>query len=240
MSSNNLAIPLLVDSQSSKYVTVNDAINALDDAICQKLGVTMADADYTFGSSDALGNYVFIMSGALTAGRNVIVPNNEKPYIFENLTTGGHPITVKTSAGTGISIANGSGYALVYCDGTNVVAVGAASVGGPFDVAVFAPGVGTNAQKLARIPLARAVTFPAGAANSEAKASANATASTTFTFLKNGSSFATVNFATGAASGTWTQASDAVFAAGDVLEIDGPGTADATLADVGITLSGTR
>jgi hypothetical protein len=240
MSSPNLAIPLLVDSQSSKYVTVNDAINALDEAICQKLARAMTDADYTFPSADALGNYVFIMSGTLTAGRNVIVPNNEKPYIFENLTTGGHPITVKTAAGTGIAVANASGKALIYCDGTNVVAVGTAAAGGPFDVGVFAPGVGTNAQKLARIPLARAVTFPAGAATSEAKASANATASTTFTLSKNGSSFATVNFAIGAAVGTWTQASDANFSAGDVLEIDGPGTADATLADVGITLSGTR
>lgn len=110
----------------------------------------------------------------------------------------------------------------------------------PFDVAVFAPGVGTNSQKLMRVALARAVTFPASATLSQAKASANATGSTTFTLTKNGSSFATVNFAASAASGTWTQASAANFAAGDVLEIDGPGTADATLADVGITLAGIR
>jgi hypothetical protein len=110
----------------------------------------------------------------------------------------------------------------------------------PFDVAVFAPGVGTNNQKLLRVKLARAVTFPAGAALSLAEASANATASTTFTFTKNGTSFATVTYAAAAAVGTWTQASDAVFAAGDLLEIDGPATADATLADVGITLAGVR
>jgi hypothetical protein len=100
--------------------------------------------------------------------------------------------------------------------------------------------VGTASQKLARIPFARAVVFAAGAALSVAKASANATASTTFTHTKNGAAFATVNFATGTAVGVWTQASVANFAAGDVLEIDGPGAADATLADVGITLSGTR
>jgi hypothetical protein len=109
-----------------------------------------------------------------------------------------------------------------------------------FDVAVFAPGAGTNSQVLARIPIARTVLFPAGASGSYAKASANATGSTTYTLKKNGSSFATVNFAASASSGTWTQASDANFSAGDVLEIDGPATADATLANVGITLAGLR
>jgi hypothetical protein len=110
----------------------------------------------------------------------------------------------------------------------------------PFDVGVTAPGLGTNSQLLLRLKLARAVTFPAGAALSQAAASANATGSTTFTLKKNGTSFATINFAASAAVGTWTQASDAVFAAGDLLEIDGPATADATLADVGITLAGVR
>jgi hypothetical protein len=110
----------------------------------------------------------------------------------------------------------------------------------PFDIAVFAPGVGTNAQTLMRVALARAVTFPAGASLSQAKASAAATGSTTFTLKKNGTSFATVNFASSATSGTWTQASDAVFAAGDILEIDGPATADATLSEVGITVAGLR
>lgn len=110
----------------------------------------------------------------------------------------------------------------------------------PFDVSTFAPGLGSNSQILLRVKLARAVTFPASATLSQASASANATGSTTFTLKKNGSSFATVNYAASSSSGTWTQASDAVFAAGDLLEIDGPATADATLADVGITLAGVR
>lgn len=110
----------------------------------------------------------------------------------------------------------------------------------PFDVSTFAAGLGSSSQILLRVKLARGVTFPASATLSLASASANATASTTFTLKKNGSAFATVNFATSASVGTWTQASDAVFAAGDLLEIDGPATADATLADVGITLAGIR
>lgn len=114
-----------------------------------------------------------------------------------------------------------------------------AYVAAPFDVPVFAPGVGTNNQKLLRIKLTRATKFPAGAANSYATASAASTGTATFTFSKNGAPFATVAY-TASATGVFTQASDATFAAGDLLEVDGPATADGTLADVGMTLYGYR
>lgn len=110
--------------------------------------------------------------------------------------------------------------------------------GQPYDVAAFAPGLGSNNQVLLRIALPRAVKFAAGAALSTARASATATGSTTYTFKKNGTSFATVNYAASSSSGVYTQASDETFAASDLLEIDGPATADATLADVGIVLAG--
>lgn len=109
-----------------------------------------------------------------------------------------------------------------------------------FSVAAFAPGTGTSNQKLMRIGIAQAVKFPSGAANSIALASANATSNTTFTLKQNGSSFATILFTAGTATGTFTQASDANFVATDLLEIDGPASPDGTLADVGITLAGIK
>lgn len=110
----------------------------------------------------------------------------------------------------------------------------------PFGIGVFAPGVGSNAQVLLYIKLDRATIFPASAPNSYAVANTAATGSTTYTFKKNGSSFATVVFSASGTTGAWTQASDATFAPGDILELDGPATADATLANVGITLQGYR
>jgi len=59
-------------------------------------------------------------SGSLTATRELIVPTIEKQYIVQNNTTGGQSITVKTSAGTGITITNGR-KAHLYVDGTNVI-----------------------------------------------------------------------------------------------------------------------
>ena len=59
-------------------------------------------------------------SGSLTATRELVVPTIEKQYIVQNNTTGAQSITVKTSAGTGITISNGR-KAHLYVDGTNVI-----------------------------------------------------------------------------------------------------------------------
>jgi hypothetical protein len=108
----------------------------------------------------------------------------------------------------------------------------------PYDIHIFNPGVGSDAQIVYVLPLSAAVTFPAGAANSYGVALTAATASATYTFKKNGSAFATAVFAISGTVATWTQASDAVFAGGDVLEVTGPATHDGTLANFAFSLAG--
>jgi hypothetical protein len=58
--------------------------------------------------------------GSLTTTRELVVPTIQKQYIVQNNTTGSQSITVKTSAGTGITVPNGR-KAHLYVDGTNVV-----------------------------------------------------------------------------------------------------------------------
>jgi hypothetical protein len=58
--------------------------------------------------------------GSLTQTRELIVPTIQKQYIVQNNTTGGQSITVKTSAGTGITVPNGR-KAHLYVNGTNVI-----------------------------------------------------------------------------------------------------------------------
>lgn len=58
--------------------------------------------------------------GSLTATRELVVPTIQKQYIVQNNTAGGQSITVKTSAGTGITVPNGR-KAHLYVDGTNVI-----------------------------------------------------------------------------------------------------------------------
>jgi microcystin-dependent protein len=83
-----------------------------------------SDANYNLvsgnGVSDEARNAVLVMTGTLSATRDLIVPTSNKFYAVRNATTGGQSIIVKTAAGTGVTLANGFTQ-LMYCDGTNVV-----------------------------------------------------------------------------------------------------------------------
>jgi hypothetical protein len=112
----------------------------------------------------------------------------------------------------------------------------------PFDVHAFYPGIPTASAIVVRVPVARAVGFVADFVGSYGKASAAATASMAFDVQKNGSSIGTITFAAAASTATFTTAAGAAqtLAAGDVLSIIAPATPDATLADPGFVLAGTR
>jgi len=111
----------------------------------------------------------------------------------------------------------------------------------PFDVHAFYPGVPAASAKILRTPLARAVAFPDDFAGSYGIASVAATAQTDFAVAKNGSQVGTISFAAGAAVATFiTSGAGVTFAAGDRISITAPATPDATLADPGFVLAGTR
>lgn len=110
----------------------------------------------------------------------------------------------------------------------------------PYDVPTYTPDKPTNSMIMARIVVVRAFTLPAALSGSQATAGTAATGSTTIDLQKNGVSFGTVAWSASGTTGTFTSASGATFAAGDVLRIVAPATADTTLADISITLAGTR
>ena len=91
--------------------------------------VFTSDADLTIDLTDLLGPALqtaralmlnATSTTALTATRALVVPTIEKQYLVQNSTTGGQSITVKTSAGTGITIPNGAKMHL-FVNGTNVI-----------------------------------------------------------------------------------------------------------------------
>jgi len=128
--STNLRLELIgTGDQSGTWgSTTNTNLGTLlEQAISGVAAVSMtSDADYTLttanGATDQARQAVLSVTStvSLTATRNVIVPTVNKTYIVKNGTTGGQSIVVKTSAGTGITVTNGSTTA-VYCDGTNIV-----------------------------------------------------------------------------------------------------------------------
>lgn len=124
MATPNLAISHIASSQNQKEVTANTAFDDLDLAMTDAYSFALTTGDYTFSNPEALTHMVYQMTGTPGAPRNIIVPVNKKLYIFKNATTSGHAHTVKTFAGTGVTLAPG-GYAVLYCDGTNVIVLSA-------------------------------------------------------------------------------------------------------------------
>jgi len=132
--STNLKIELIADGDQSGTWgdTTNDNFQyAIEQAIVGYGNPNFtSDADLTITLTDDNASQIarnfalnVTSSVALTATRNLIVDTIQKSYLIRNNTTGtpsGQSIVVKTAAGTGVTVANGT-YMLVYVDGTNVV-----------------------------------------------------------------------------------------------------------------------
>jgi hypothetical protein len=91
--------------------------------------VFASDANLTISLTDLLGPALQVPRalvlnvtsvGNLTATREMVVPTIEKQYLVHNNTSGGQSITVKTAAGTGITVPNGA-KAHLYVNGVNVI-----------------------------------------------------------------------------------------------------------------------
>jgi hypothetical protein len=120
-----IALPATGELAGTWGTLTNTNLGTLfEQAIVGAATIAMADANQTITITDGAssdGRAVYIKcTGALTAGRNLVVPTVNKNYIVENATTGGFDVTVKTTAGTGIAVKPSTKRA-VYADATDVV-----------------------------------------------------------------------------------------------------------------------
>jgi hypothetical protein len=104
---------------------------------------------YTLAGAE-LNRIAYSFTGVLTADRTIIVPATVQQYWISNATTGSFLFTVKTLAGTGLSIDSGA-RAIYYCDGTNVVDADSATASYP--ILVSQGGTGATTASAARINL---------------------------------------------------------------------------------------
>jgi hypothetical protein len=128
---------------------VNNGLTALvDTSVAGTATITMTAANYTLstanGASDESRAMFLVLGGTPGASYQVICPAVSKLYFVANNT--GFAQTVKTSAGSGISVPNGARMTL-RCDGTDVVVAqnyfGSLTLGAALPVASGGTGAGT-------------------------------------------------------------------------------------------------
>ncbi len=143
----NLVAIHVEEAQNQKATSGNAAFDIFDGAITDLLSQAVSDAgDTTIAVAEATQNMVFDLTGALTAVRNVTVPDaNLKLFVVRDSTTGGHAVTFKTVTGTGIVVSKAL-FDILYNDGTNIISIqsgGASSTfAGLTDTNISGPSTG--------------------------------------------------------------------------------------------------
>lgn len=255
-----LTMPEISTSQSSKEVTHNEALWILD-ALVQP---TVEDKDLTAPPGSPTNGACYIVASGATGdwagedghiaqyqatawvfytpaeGWRVYIKDENLPYYFNGsawaVDAGGAPTTFLGLTDTPSSFSGQGGKDVRVNSGASALEF----YSSPYDVGGFNAGAPSADQVMLRIPIPRAVVFPADLTGSQGAAGTAATAETDFDIQKNGASFGTMRFAASGTVATFISAAGSTFAAGDVLTVVAPATPDATLADVGFMLIGTR
>ncbi len=236
MSNSTPLINSIAPNQSSKEVLANALFDAASPAMLWGRRAS-ACVGLTWGYYGGWYN------GQISNG-TISLTASTSNYLMADPSTGA--VTANTSGFTSGKIplyivVTGTSTVTSYTDERSYVPSALLAPGSiPYDLLMFFPGIPTASQVMGRIIVPRAITLPAGLTGSYASSISTATASTTLTLAKNGASIGTVNFAAGASTGTFTFASAVSFAAGNLLTLTNQAPADATLANVSLTLAATR
>jgi hypothetical protein len=154
--SPSLRLELIANGEQSGTwgTTTNTNLGTLlEQSIVGVQPITMTNVDYTLsnfnGVSDEARQAVLVVSGTNTAIKSIITPAAKKIYIIRNITTGGFPITIRTStASSGTAIFTGtisvSGILTVTAVSSGTIYVGMTLVGTGVGGGVYIDALGTG------------------------------------------------------------------------------------------------
>lgn len=238
---DNLALTLIETSQAQKEVTANQAFAALDAAICESLTFEVGDGanEPTEAQVREAVRILLVAGSPAPSGAVTVTLPAVKRLLFVSNDCG-ETADIECDGGSEtVEVADGASV-LVYCDGIEVYGISSGGGSAPVALGTYVAGVPLDDEVVLSFVATDALAIPVALAGSRAVASVAATAETDFDVQKNGSSVGTIRFAAAGTVATFIAASAVSIAAGDRLSVVAPSTADATLADISITIRATR
>ena len=235
----NLGITHLESNQNQPEVTVNAAIDQLDNAMNREFSITVT-GNVVIAAVDFNANHRFVLSGSPSADFLVTIPANQRVFSLQNDTAKVATVeNVASPTGNTVEVQPYSG-AIIQSDSYEVTIDGR-----EFFISGFISGTASSDQAMLRFMAPFDFTIKADAPGSQASVGTNpldggSPSQAVFTLEKNDSSFGDCTI-TDPGGFVFHVASDTSFVRGtDVLSIGAPFTADSALADINITLAGVR
>lgn len=245
-----LAITQIAENQNNKYLTHNNAVDALAQAGNRTLrNTTVGAGPWNITENEFTRNMVFRASGA-SANYEIRTPgtiatSNPTKRVFAVVNDDTVDTATVRTAGVGAQVVLPPGRAAwIEQEGDNLYQLSAWSTvptdAQPYDFGFFIAGPpGTAAIVLVHVA-ARAFTLEDNFAGSVGKVGANPTAVAAFDVQKNEASIGSISISTSGVFTFNTTGAGVSMVAGDRIKIVAPNPQDATLADVAVTLKGTR
>lgn len=244
-----LGITEIGESQNNKYITINNAIVALEQAANRGLAnASVGAGPWALTEAEATRYAVFRASGG-SAAFNITMPsqintiNATRVFAVINEDTT-YTATVKASTGAGATVdllPGESGTFYQSYEDVYLISKGQAGSSPPYDVGLYIPGKPGDGAEVFKFVAVRPVEWPDDWAGSYGHIGVNPTdGANVFTIKKNGSSIGSISISTGGVFTFATTGTTTTLAAGDRLTIENQATADSTAADIGFNLAGAR
>lgn len=239
--SNDLNIPQLEEAQSRPDVTANDATAALGDAIANTLTADCTSGNVTVTAAQYRTCQRIRITNATTT-RSVTLPASilREFMLVEMVASSTHTVSLIKGSTTLTLQANRTYLIRTESDANTLAAFDVGGTDQPSDFHIFVPGTMINSQLLYFMKVTRPFTLPVSLAGSYLLAQVAATADTTFTFKKSGSSIGSALVTAAGTTGAFTFVSAVAFAVGDSFSIHGQASADATIATISVDLKASR
>jgi hypothetical protein len=191
-----------------------------------------------------LGTLSMKFTGTLTAGRTITIPAKTKLLMVENATTGGFTLSSENAFRHTYFLWELANVNLLYCDGTTFQIVAETAVGATIPLRYWRDAGGRSYGRRGRIALsdtARSAVSRRLWPTAVAFAGTASGATATFSIRKNGTQFATMQFAAGVSTPTFTAATAHRFCSRRRVDHHcALAQQTARLADIGFALAGIR